>query len=52
MPLQTTGAGVAKRQLRRAGAALTLEVDGHVVGSDHTDAMDKIELVLPLPSGS
>jgi integrase len=52
MLLQTTGAAVAKRQLRHAGAALTLEVYGHVLGNDHTDAMDKIESVLLLPSGS
>jgi integrase len=52
MLLRTTGAAVAKRQLRHAGAALTLEVYGHVLGSDHTAAMDKIESVLVLPSGS
>ena len=43
---------LAQRQLRHSDAAFTVEVYGHVLGDDHTEAMDKIESVLLLPSGS
>ena len=33
-------------------AAFTVEVYGHVMGDGHPEAMDKIESVLPGPSGS
>jgi len=52
MLLQTTGPKVAQRQLRHSDAAFTMEVYGHVLGDDHTDAMDEIESVLLGPSGS
>jgi len=52
MLLQTTAVKVAQRQLRHSDAAFTVEVYGHVLGDDHTEAMDKIESVLLLPSGS
>jgi integrase len=44
--------GFAQRQLRHADAAFTVEVYGHVMGDDHTEAMDNLESVLLGPSGS
>jgi len=43
--LQTTGAVVAQWELRHADARTTLAINGH-------GAMDKIESVLQLPSGT
>ena len=52
MLLQTTGVKVAQRQLRHSDASFTVEVYGHVMGDDHTEAMDNLESVLLGPSGS
>jgi hypothetical protein len=52
MLLQTTGVKVAQRQLRQADPAFTVREYGHILGDDHTDAMDEIETVLLGPSGS
>ena len=52
MLLQTTGVKVAQRQLRHSDAAFTVEVYGHVLGDDHSEAMDNLESVLFTPSGS
>jgi integrase len=46
MLLQTTGVKVAQRQLRHSDAAFTVEVYGHVLGDDHTEAMENLESVL------
>jgi hypothetical protein len=46
MLLQMTGVKVAQRQLRHSEAAFTVEVYGHVLGDDHTEAMDNLESVL------
>jgi integrase len=46
--LQTTGVKVAQRQLRHSDAAVTVQIYGHVLGRDHTAAMEKVEsLLLP-----
>ena len=48
MILQTTGVKVAQRQLRHSDAAFTVQVYGHVLGHDHTEAMENLEsLLLP-----
>jgi integrase len=48
MLLQTTGVKVAQRQLRHSDAAFTVQVYGHVLGHDHTEAMENLEsLLLP-----
>jgi integrase len=46
MLLQMTGVKVAQRQLRHSDSAFTVEVYGHVLGDDHTEAMDNLESVL------
>jgi integrase len=46
MLLQTTGAAVAQRQLRRADASTTQGIYEHVLGNDQRDAMGEIESVL------
>lgn len=50
--IQTASALVAQRQLRHSDAKMTLEVYGHVLGSEHPDAMDRVESVLLLTSGT
>jgi integrase len=52
MLLQSTGVMVAQRQMRHSDATFTVENYGHILGNDHTDAMDQIESVLLGPSGS
>jgi integrase len=48
MLLPTTGVKVAQRQLRHSDAAFTVKVYGHVLGRDHTEAMENVEsLLLP-----
>jgi integrase len=48
MLLQTTGIKVAQRQLRHSDAAFTVQIYGHVLGHDHTAAMENVEsLLLP-----
>lgn len=47
--LRTTGATVAQRQLRHADPATTLGIYGHVLGSDHRNAIEGIEAVLLNP---
>ena len=37
---------------QHSDAAFTVEVYGHVMGDDHTEAMDNLESVLLGPSGS
>jgi len=52
MLLQSTGVKVAQRQLRHSNAAFTVQVYGHVLGQDHTLAMEHLEAQLLAPSGS
>jgi integrase len=50
MLLQTTGVKVAQRQLRHPDAAFTVQVYGHALGHNHTEAMENLErILLPKP---
>ena len=49
MLLKMTGE-VAQRKLRHSDATFTVQVYGHVLGQDHTDAMEHLEARLLAPS--
>ena len=47
LPVQTTGAKVAQRQLRHSNARTVMEIYAHIIlGHDHIEAMMQIESVL------